>query len=72
MKQTTPAERNEAVQTGWIEEPVSEMEERVVALLNAAVRERTCLMCGQNADYHAEGCPIEGLEQWLNPFSGSI
>jgi hypothetical protein len=72
MKQTPPTGRGEAVQTGLAEGPVSEMEERVVALLNAAVPEHTCLMCGQNANFHAEGCPIAGLAQWLNPFSDSI
>ena len=72
MKQTTPTGRIDALQTGLIEAPVSELEERVVALLDAAVPEHTCLMCGQNAEFHAEGCPIAGLAQWLNPFSDSI
>ena len=57
-----------AVQTASNEEPVSEMEERVVALLNVAVPDHTCLMCGQDSERHAEGCPIAGLEQWLHPF----
>jgi hypothetical protein len=44
------------------------MEDRVVALLNVAVPDQTCLMCGQDSERHAEGCPISGLEEWLNPF----
>jgi hypothetical protein len=68
MKQTTPTAWSQTVQMGLVEGPVSEMEEKVVALLKAAVPDHTCLMCGQNAERHAEGCPIAGLEQWLNPF----
>ena len=45
----------------------SELEEAAVALLNAAVSEHGCLMCGQAVEHHAEGCPICGLEQWINP-----
>lgn len=44
------------------------LEVAVVALLNVAVPEHTCLMCGQHVEHHAEGCPILGLERWLNPF----
>lgn len=49
------------------EKETSELEEGVVALLNVAVPDHRCLMCGQGAENHAEGCPIEGLELWLNP-----
>lgn len=49
------------------EKETSELEEGVVALLNVAVPDHRCLMCGQGAENHAEGCPIEGLDQWLNP-----
>ena len=47
----------------------TELELAVVALLNVAVSHRTCLMCGQDTEKHADGCPIFGLEQWINPAS---
>jgi hypothetical protein len=47
----------------------SELEEAVVALLNVAISEHGCLMCGQGVENHAEGCPIWGLEEWLNPIA---
>ena len=60
-------ERDRAVQIAGAEEPVSELELKVVELLNVAVPEQTCLMCGQDVENHADGCGVFALEQWLNP-----
>jgi hypothetical protein len=49
------------------EPQVDSVTKAVVALLNVAVPGRTCLICAQDVENHAERCPISGLEQWINP-----